>query len=98
MEAEARATGDDVEITVWDTGVGIPADQHGRIFESFHQLNSDILRAPAEGTGLGLTISRQLARLMGGEITVDSERGRGARFTVRLPKSEPPARPRHSAI
>ncbi len=86
---EARQTGDDVEITVWDTGVGIPADQHGRIFESFHQLNSDILRAPAEGTGLGLAISRQLARLMGGDITVDSERGRGARFTVRLPKFEP---------
>ena len=86
---EALEAGDDVEITVWDTGVGIPADQHGHIFESFHQLDSDILCAPAEGTGLGLTISRQLARLMGGDIAVDSEPGRGARFTVRLPKSEP---------
>ena len=85
---EAREAGDDVEITVWDTGIGIPDDQHDRIFESFHQLNSDLLIGPAEGTGLGLTISRQLARLMGGDNTVDSERGRGARFTVRLPKLE----------
>ena len=86
-----------VAFTVWDTGVGISEDQHQRIFESFHQVNSNILSEPSEGTGLGLTISRQLAQLMGGEISVDSLPGRGARFTVRLPNAgrrqiaEPPS-------
>jgi len=77
--------GDMIEFTVWDTGIGIPKDQHERIFDSFHQVDSDLLSAPTEGTGLGLTISRQLAQLMGGEISVDSAPGRGARFTIRLP-------------
>ena len=72
-------------ITVWDTGIGIPINQHDRIFESFHQVSSDLLNSPTEGTGLGLTISRQLAQRMGGDITVDSKPGRGTRFTVRLP-------------
>lgn len=76
-----------VAFTVWDTGIGISEDQHHRIFESFHQVNSNILSEPSEGTGLGLTISRQLAQLMGGEISVDSLPGRGARFTVRLPNA-----------
>ena len=75
-----------IECTVWDTGIGIPEDQQERIFESFHQVDSDLLSTPSEGTGLGLTISRQLAQLMGGDITVDSAPGRGARFTVRLPR------------
>jgi signal transduction histidine kinase len=80
-----------VEFTVWDTGIGIPADQHARVFESFHQVNSDILSTPTEGTGLGLTISRQLVQLMGGDIAVDSAPGRGARFSVRLPRAWPQA-------
>ncbi len=74
-------------ITVWDTGIGIPVNQHDRIFESFHQVSSDLLNSPTEGTGLGLTISRQLAQRMGGDLTVDSEPGRGASFTVRLPRA-----------
>lgn len=76
-----------VAFTVWDTGIGISEDQHHRIFESFHQVNSNILSEPSEGTCLGLTISRQLAQLMGGEISVDSLPGRSARFTVRLPNA-----------
>ena len=87
---EAHDAGADaIALTVWDTGIGIPPDQHEEIFESFHQVDSDLLRTPTEGTGLGLSISRQLARLMGGDVTVDSMPGRGARFTVRLPR--PPA-------
>ena len=86
-----QAAEDAIAITVWDTGIGIPPDQHEKIFESFHQVDSDLLRTPTEGTGLGLNISRQLARLMDGDITVDSMPGRGARFTVRLPKPEAPA-------
>ena len=79
---------DTVAFTVWDTGIGIPDDQHHQIFESFHQVDSNLLNTPTEGTGLGLTISRQLAQLMGGEISVDSSPNRGARFTVSLPKAK----------
>jgi signal transduction histidine kinase len=75
-----------VAITVWDTGIGIPSDQHEQIFESFHQVGSDLLTAPREGTGLGLSVSRQLARLMGGDLTVDSMVGKGSRFTFVLPR------------
>ena len=80
--------GDTIAFTVWDTGIGIPEDQHERIFESFHQVKGDILCEPSEGTGLGLTISRQLAQLMGGDISVDSRPGHGSRFTVRLPRAK----------
>ncbi len=76
-----------VAITVWDTGLGIPADQHELIFESFHQVGSDLMTAPREGTGLGLSVSRQLARLMGGDIAVESTPGQGSRFTVTLAKA-----------
>ena len=65
--------------------IGIPRDQQALIFESFHQVGSNLLNAPREGVGLGLSISRQLARLMGGEIVVDSTPGAGSRFTLRLP-------------
>jgi signal transduction histidine kinase len=77
---------DKVAVTVWDTGVGIPADQHERIFESFHQVGSDLLTAPREGTGLGLSVSRQLAQLMGGDLTVESAPDNGSRFTFVLPR------------
>lgn len=77
----------DIEFTVWDTGIGIPPDEQDRIFESFHQVGADILSEPSEGTGLGLTISRQLAQLMEGDISVESHPGQGARFTVRLPRA-----------
>ena len=81
------ASADDfVDITVWDTGVGIPADQQERIFESFHQAGAGIMSSPRDGTGLGLTISRQLARMMGGDVTVESKPGQGSRFTLRLLK------------
>lgn len=74
-----------VDLTVWDSGVGIPIDQQDRIFESFHQVGAGVMTTPREGTGLGLTISRQLARMMGGDITVTSVPGEGSRFTLRLP-------------
>ncbi len=83
---EARQHGPDaIYVTVWDTGIGIPEDQLERIFESFHQVRGALMTSPSEGTGLGLSVSRQLARLMGGDITVISAPGHGARFTVRLP-------------
>ena len=79
------ADDDLLDITVWDTGIGIPGDHLAKIFDSFHQVGSDVMSQPREGTGLGLSISQQLAGLMAGEIFVDSAPGRGSRFTVRLP-------------
>ena len=63
-----------------DTGIGIPADKQHRLFESFSQVNSSMTRRFG-GTGLGLTISANLVRLMGGRIWVDSEPGRGSTFS-----------------
>jgi signal transduction histidine kinase len=75
-----------VAIHVRDTGVGIPADRLGAVFEPFVQVD-DALTRTAEGAGLGLSISRDLARAMGGDVTVDSESGRGSTFTVELPRA-----------
>ncbi|CAN5893928.1 hypothetical protein BH23GEM9_BH23GEM9_35150 [soil metagenome] len=71
-------------VSVTDSGIGIPADQHERIFQPFVQAQSGYTR-PHGGAGLGLAISRSLARLMGGDISVESRPGDGASFTVWLP-------------
>ena len=71
-------------IDVIDTGIGIPEDRVDRIFEEFTQAYSDTTRKYG-GTGLGLTISRRLAQLQGGDVTVKSERDRGSTFTVTIP-------------
>ncbi len=84
IRAAVRDDGDAVEITVEDNGIGIPAQDLGRVFEPFYRVESG---APggAAGAGLGLAIVRQVVRLHGGEVTVSSEMGRGSVFTVRLP-------------
>jgi len=71
-------------IRVSDTGIGIPADKLQAIFEPFVQVGRS-LNSPGEGTGLGLAISRELARGMGGDLTVESREGRGSVFTLTLP-------------
>ena len=73
-----------VEISVVDTGIGIPPEKLAAIFEPFVQVESGLTRTVG-GTGLGLTISRSLARAMGGDLTGESDGTNGARFTVTLP-------------
>ena len=68
-----------VRFTVHDTGIGMPADQQSRLFESFIQGDGSSTRRHG-GTGLGLAISKQLVELLGGEIGVASEPGQGSRF------------------
>jgi PAS domain S-box-containing protein len=75
-----------VEIAVADTGIGIAADKLAAIFDPFVQVRSDLTR-PHEGTGLGLAISRDLARGMGGDLTVRSTPGAGSVFTLTLPRA-----------
>lgn len=74
-----------LDIIFWDTGIGIAADRHDRIFESFHQVDPETLHQPTNGAGLGLAVARHLARQMNGDIRVDSAPGEGSRFTLRLP-------------
>ena len=80
-----------IRIAVRDTGRGIRADQRDRIFEPFVQGETPLTRT-SEGTGLGLAISREFARAMGGDITVESEPGRGSVFTLVLPRFRPPVK------
>lgn len=81
--AESGCSGDIIIIQVADTGVGIPDDRIGLIFNQFEQADSSISREFG-GTGLGLAISRQLARLMGGDVVVSSHVGQGSVFTASL--------------
>jgi signal transduction histidine kinase/ActR/RegA family two-component response regulator len=73
-----------LEIAVVDTGCGIAPAQMQRVFESFTQVQGSLTRAH-QGTGLGLALSRKLARLLGGEIQVESVLGHGSRFGLRIP-------------
>jgi adenylate cyclase len=73
-----------VELAVADSGIGLTAEQQAKLFQEFTQADSLTARRYG-GTGLGLALSRKLARMMGGDVTVTSEPGKGSVFTVRLP-------------
>ena len=73
-----------LKITVSDTGMGIPADKLPHIFDRFYQVDDSYTRK-AEGTGIGLTLTKELIQLLGGTIDVKSTLGQGTAFTVELP-------------
>ena len=79
----ARQRGGDVEVTVTDDGVGIPAEDRERIFESFQQGRRGASRE--EGTGLGLTLSRRIVSLLGGTLWLESQVGVGSTFGFAIP-------------
>ena len=77
-----------VDLTIWDTGIGIPPNDLARLFQPFVQLDSRLSRQ-YEGTGLGLVLVARMAEMHGGSVTVTSVVGQGSRFKVRLPWSGP---------
>lgn len=88
----AEQKGSDVLISVQDTGIGIPKEDHARIFEPFERSLSATKEA-IEGIGLGLPIAKELVQHHGGSIELESEPGVGTTVTVRLPMDGPPAEP-----
>jgi signal transduction histidine kinase len=83
VTVKAATDGNDLVFTVSDTGVGIAPEEQDLIFEKFRQAANPMTREQG-GTGLGLSIVRELAKLLGGDVTVQSELGRGSTFTVRI--------------
>jgi CheY-like chemotaxis protein/anti-sigma regulatory factor (Ser/Thr protein kinase) len=86
VRAAARSAGENcsLNVRVRDTGIGIPPDKLGLIFESFQQLDSGLGRSYT-GLGLGLALARKLVHLMGGEISVESRPGKGSTFSFTIP-------------
>ncbi|MEW6280385.1 MAG: transporter substrate-binding protein, partial [Candidatus Eremiobacterota bacterium] len=80
----ARRSGSMLTFQVSDTGIGMTPEQMSRLFEAFSQADSSTTRKYG-GTGLGLMLTRRLCRMLGGDVTVESEPGRGSTFTLHLP-------------
>src|SRR5581483_12142597 len=94
IDVVARTHGERLEISVSDTGPGIPADQLELIFERFHRLDQSRGRDRG-GSGLGLAIARAIVEAHGGTIHAESRPGEGATFVLELPGYVPPAVTRH---
>jgi signal transduction histidine kinase len=86
----ARRRGAHVELQVWDTGTGIPADQREAIFGEYYQIGNP-QRDLEQGLGIGLSIVRRAAALLGAEVRLRSRVGRGSMFSLRVPAAEPVA-------
>lgn len=96
VRVKASRQNDKLVLTVEDTGIGIPLEDQERIFEKFRQGSTtagerDPLTREYEGTGLGLSITRELSKLLGGGIALQSEFGKGSRFTIVVPLELPVA-------
>jgi PAS domain S-box-containing protein len=91
LEVQGDQAGKMVHFTVSDTGIGIAAEDMERLFQPFVQVDSSLSRR-YNGTGLGLALVQRLARMHGGEVSVQSEVGVGSRFTVSLPRQSPTQR------
>ena len=81
----ASANEREIDITVWDTGIGIPKEKQKQVFESYFRVGDNT--RGSDGIGLGLWISRNLADRMGGSLRLASEVGLGTRVTLRLPRA-----------
>jgi signal transduction histidine kinase len=90
ITVELKDEGRELRVTVADTGTGIPADDLPYVFERFYRVDRSRVRATG-GAGLGLTIAKRLVEAHGGTIGVESELGKGSRFTFTLPKTAPPS-------
>lgn len=88
VRVSCAVNGGNIEIRIADTGVGIPAENFENIFEPFWQAEQSATRKTG-GTGLGLSVTRKLARLLGGDVTVASRLGVGTTFVLTLPMSAP---------
>lgn len=84
LEVRGDEAANRISISVWDRGIGISDRDLGRLFQPFVQLDAGLARE-ASGTGLGLTLVAQMARLHGGSVAVESHHGQGSRFTILLP-------------
>ncbi len=86
VSISCRTRDDHYILSVADTGIGMGPEEMEHIFKPFHQIDTGLTRK-YEGTGLGLSISKKLLKMMGGEIHVESQRGKGSIFTIRFPKN-----------
>jgi signal transduction histidine kinase len=84
VRVTAKATNDHFNVSVTDTGPGIPPDHQTRIFEQFHQVDSSNTKAKG-GTGLGLAIAKEIVEMHGGRIWVESTVGKGSTFQMEIP-------------
>ena len=84
ISREAQGGRDWISVAVEDTGIGIAPEDQARIFHPFTQVDNSPTRE-YPGAGLGLTISRKMCRLLGGDISLQSQPGKGSRFTMRVP-------------
>ena len=99
VSIRAKAAGAWIDISVTDTGIGIAKADLGRLFSEFQQLDAGPGREQ-EGTGLGLALTKRFAELHGGQVSVQSEPGKGSTFVLRLPADAevPPAGPAHPPL
>jgi signal transduction histidine kinase len=88
VDVSARAMDGGIEIAVRDTGIGIAPDDQEAVFEEFKQVGRDYTRK-AEGTGLGLALTKRFVELHGGAIRLQSTPGKGSTFTITLPVRQP---------